>query len=54
MGEHGVAILVALLMVLLSFFLYWSVWSLNGLTGRPKVAKQGGQKAKKGPIDSQS
>jgi hypothetical protein len=53
MGEHGGAILVGLLMVLLSFVLYWSIWSLNGPTGRHKTAKQGGQKAK-ARIDSQS
>jgi hypothetical protein len=35
-----VAILVALVVVLFSYLLYWSVWSLNGGTGRLKVAKQ--------------
>jgi hypothetical protein len=49
--ENGGLILVTL--VIVSFLLYWSVWSHNELTKRPKVAKQRGPKARS-PIDWQS
>jgi cytochrome c-type biogenesis protein CcmH/NrfG len=51
MGED--AILVALVVVLFSYLLYWSVWSLNGWTGQLKIAKQRRPKAK-AESDSQS
>jgi hypothetical protein len=52
MREDGGVILVALVIVLFSFLLYWFAWSLNGSTKRPKIAEQHRPKAK-GPIDSQ-
>jgi hypothetical protein len=48
-----VAILVGLVVVLFSYLLYWSVWSLNGGSGQLKIVKQRGPKAKPGS-DSQS
>ena len=50
MRENGGASLVALVMILFSFLLYWTVWSLKELTKRPKVAKQRGPKLKVGSI----
>jgi hypothetical protein len=50
MGEDG-AILVALVVVLFSYLLYWSVWSLKGGTGQLKIAKRRWAKA---GSDSQS